>query len=174
MKEDTPEHEYESPPPSPSRAVDQIEKLLTNTRQTWETESSGEDDTEEGSEPRKPDVDEYVVLSKSTSREDIGSEEGSVYKRLSRTFSEEMEYPRQECVPEEEEEPSKTHKPPYRKEDEEAIKVEPVNITASCKQEELKADRRVSPLVLRRSQQYVHHYDKEFGQVGVTNLSPFN
>ena len=164
MKESTPEHEYESPPPSPSRAVDQIEKLLTNTRQTWETESSGEDDIDEGTEPRKPDVNEYVVRSKSTSREDIGSEEGSVYKRLSRTFSEEMEYSRQESVREEEEPPSKS--PDHPQEDEKESTAE--NVSEDAKKEELKNDNGVqSPIVLRKSQQYVHHYDKEFGQVWI-------
>jgi hypothetical protein len=157
MKENALEHEYESPPPSPSRAVDQIEKLLTNTRQTWETESSGEEEIDEGTEPRKPDVDEYVVLSKSTSREDIGSEEGSVYKRLSRTFSEEMEFTRQEMVREEEETP---HRPP------ESEKTRVESTPEDIKKEELKNDPGVqSPIVLRKSQQYLHHYDKEFGQV---------
>jgi hypothetical protein len=157
MKENALEHEYESPPPSPSRAVDQIEKLLTNTRQTWETESSGEEEIDEGTEPRKPDVDEYVVLSKSTSREDIGSEEGSVYKRLSRTFSEEMEFTRQEMVREEEE-------TPHRPLESEKTRVE--STPEDIKKEELKNDPGVqSPIVLRKSQQYLHHYDKEFGQV---------
>lgn len=99
MKYSSPE--YDSPPPSPSRAVDQIEKLLTNTRQTWETESSAEEDTEDVAEPRKADLDDFVVLSKSTLRENVGSEDGSVYKRLSRTFSDEMEFSRQESLNEE-------------------------------------------------------------------------
>ena len=167
MKEDTLEQDYESPPPSPSRAVDQIEKLLTNTRQTWETESSGEDDIDEGTEQRKPDLDEYVVLSKSTSREDIGSEKGSVYTRLTHTFNEEMESQRQERVPEVS---PFTLKSPYRLESDEAIKDKPVNIVEDSNQE-LKNDVRVqSPVELRKSQQYVHHYDKEFGQVWITSL----
>ena len=165
VKEDTPEHEFESPPPSPSRAVDQIEKLLTGTRQTWETESSGEEDLDEETEHRKPDVEEYVVLSKSTSREDIGSEEGSVYKRLSRTFSDEMEYSRQQSVPEDEELPNTTSEP-YELKGTQEIESELVKVVDDSQQEKLQNGERLqSPLVLRKSQQYVHHYDQEFGQV---------
>lgn len=160
INEDIPDHEYESPPPSPSRSVDQIEKLLTNTRQTWETESSGEEDIDEGTEPNKPDLDEYVVLSKSASREDIGSEEGSVYKRLSRTFSEEIEFTRQESVPEEDEAPTMS--------DQKVQHTEATITLDSTKEKQLRrGDEVQSPLMLRRSQQYVHHYDKEFGKVWI-------
>ena len=165
MNEDIPDHEYESPPPSPSRSVDQIEKLLTNTRQTWETESSGEENITEGTEPNKPDLDEYVVLSKSASREDIGSEEGSVYKRLSRTFSDEMEFTRQESVPEEDEPPIMSNQKQKVQDREATI------IFDSTKEKELRRDDDVqSPLMLRRSQQYVHHYDKEFGMVWIRSV----
>lgn len=165
INEDTPDNDYESPPPSPSRSVNQIEKLLTNTRQTWETESSGEEDIDEGMEPNKPDLDEYVVLSKSASREDIGSEEGSVYKRLSRTFSDEIEFTRQESVPEEDE-PSTVSDQTQNVEQTEVMADKATIILNNAKEKELKRDDEVhSPLVLRKSQQYVYHYDKEFGKV---------
>ena len=86
----------ESPPPSPSKAVDQIEKLL-NTQETWD-DSSEDEDKETVKETQDQ---EYVVLSKSASREDLGDEGGSLYQRLSRTFSDDVDYTHQESLLEE-------------------------------------------------------------------------
>lgn len=142
-KADDAEHEVESPPPSPSRAVDQIERLLKTT-ETW-NESSEDEEIEGGTERKKREQENYVLLSKSTSREDLRDEGGSLYQRLSRTFSGEMDVARQESLPEQEEPPSSVE---------------------SIKKTESKTEGRVqSPLVLRESDPYVQHYDKEFGQV---------
>lgn len=130
----------ESPPPSPSKAVDQIEKLL-NTQETWD-DSSEDEDKETVKETQDQ---EYVVLSKSASREDLGDEGGSLYQRLSRTFSDDVDYTHQESLLEED---------------------EPVSSVEIFKQTDSKSEARVqSPLVLQESDQYIHHYDKEFGEV---------